>query len=31
VNCNKLPKFKHVSQQRADIFNIFYESEYHIN
>jgi hypothetical protein len=36
VNCNKFPKiclkeFRHVSQQRADILNIFYDGEYNIN
>jgi hypothetical protein len=32
VNCNKFPKiclkeFRHVSQQRADLLNIFYDGE----
>jgi hypothetical protein len=36
VNCNKfleicLQEFRHVSQQRADILNIFYDGEYNIN
>jgi hypothetical protein len=36
VNCNKFPEiclkeFRYVSQQRADILNIFYGSEYSIN
>jgi hypothetical protein len=36
VNCNKfseicLKEFIHVSQQRADILNIFYDGEYNIN
>jgi hypothetical protein len=36
MNCNKFPKiclkeFRHVSQQRADILNIFYDGEYNIN
>jgi hypothetical protein len=36
VNCNKFSKiclkeFRHVSQQRADILNIFYDGEYNIN
>jgi hypothetical protein len=36
LNCNKFPEiclkeFRHVSQQRADILNIFYDSEYNMN
>jgi hypothetical protein len=36
VNCNKFPEIylkeiRHVSQQRADILNIFYDGEYSIN
>jgi hypothetical protein len=36
VNCNKFPviclkEFRHVSQQRVDILNIFNGGEYHIN
>jgi hypothetical protein len=36
VNCNKFPEiclkeFRHVSQQREDILNIFYDGEYNIN
>jgi hypothetical protein len=36
VNYNKFPKiclkeFRHVSQQKADILNIFYDGEYSIN
>jgi hypothetical protein len=36
VNCNKsleicLKEFRQVSQQRADILNMFYDDEYSIN
>jgi hypothetical protein len=36
VNCNKFPEFclkefRHVSQQRADILNIFLDGEHNIN
>jgi hypothetical protein len=36
INCNRFPKiclneFRHVSQQKADILNIFYDGEYNIN
>jgi hypothetical protein len=36
VNCNKFPEiclkeFRHVSQQRAGILNIFYDDEYNID
>jgi hypothetical protein len=36
LNCNKFPEiclkeFRHVSQQSADILNIFYDGEYNIN
>jgi hypothetical protein len=36
VTCNKFPEiylkeFWHVSQQKADILNIFYNGEYNIN
>jgi hypothetical protein len=36
VNCNRFPEiclkeFRHVSQQRVDILNIFYDGEYNIN
>jgi hypothetical protein len=31
VSRNRLTEFRHVSQQRADILNIFYCGEYEIN
>jgi hypothetical protein len=36
MNCNKFPEnclkeVRHVSQQRADILNIFYDGEYRFN
>jgi hypothetical protein len=36
VNCNKFPdtsvkEFRHGSEQRTDILNIFFDSEYNIN
>jgi hypothetical protein len=36
VNCNKCPEiclkeFRHVSQEGADILNIFHDGEYNIN
>jgi hypothetical protein len=36
VDCNKFPElclkeFRHVSQQMADIFNIFHDVKYNIN
>jgi hypothetical protein len=36
VNCNKFPeislkKFRHVSQQRADVLKTIYDGEYNIN
>jgi hypothetical protein len=36
VNCNKFPEiclkeYIHVSQQRTNILNIFYDGEYNIN
>jgi hypothetical protein len=36
VNCDKFPEiclkeFRHVSQQRLDILNMFYDGDYNIN
>jgi hypothetical protein len=31
VSQNLLKEFRHVSQQRADILNIFYDGEYNMN